>query len=530
MAKHDVNIVIKARDEATRVFGIVGTSAISMGSMIRKAAAYVAVYLSARAIKRFTEESLAAYGEQEAALKKLTDALSLLGPVSAKAMKDYEAFADQIQKSTVIGDEEVLSLMAQGAAMGKMSGKELKDATKAAIGLSKAYGVELVAAMRLVSRARVGDTSTLTKYGIKLEEGLNKHEKFNRVLEIGARNFRLAEGEAETYTGRVAQMKNAFGEVKEAIGEALMPTFKEAAVRIRDWCYENKQRIGEWAKATIAWVEDIKDAFLEFVRFMREDWKSGLRFALDVFLQLLEASFKTAVTMAVAGGRGIWKGVKEGLLGGEAGQSEIDRQTRLSYQKGGGVFKQVPTAMGAAGAMGYAVPTYKLEPADAELYKQLREIVAGEYAKRETESIIGGSIKAIKEYWRDMRDDIVEGMPEKLGKNLMDALRDNAEKRFGREMEAGAGITAAGVPAAPETVKELVQGKRQGLTPMEGQYLTFAPGRTFETNYQQQAVKAALEQVKRLEKADALLTKIADGISQLVRKAGSKTIPETAFP
>jgi hypothetical protein len=521
MARHDINIAIKARDEASRTFGIVGTSATTMGSMIRKAAAYAAVYLSARAIKRFTEESLAAYGEQEAALKKLTDALSLLGPVSAKAVKDYEAFADQIQKTTVIGDEEVLALMAQGAAMGKMSGKELQEATKAAIGLSRAYGIELVAAMRLVSRARVGDTSTLTKYGIKLEEGLNKHEKFNRILEDGARNFRLAEGEADTYTGRVIQMKNALGEVKEAIGEALMPTFKDAALRIRDWAYDNKQRIGEWAKATIAWIEDIKDAFLEFVRFMQEDWKSGLRFALDVFLELLAASFKTAVTMAIAGGRGIAKGVKQGLLGGEP--EGLYQATEEAYKK-----EAKPPDIETLTSPEKLDAYYKNR---WERWKAIEDELRPQFQAKETEDILGGSIEAVRKQWREAWDDIVKKAPPEFAKNVVDALRENAEARFGREMERGAGISAAGVPAAPETVKESIAGTRRGVRAQEVRMLPmFAPGKA--TEYPDHILKAIKEEVKIQEKVLKVMTQVEQTMRRYFGGTASAKIIElgtTAF-
>ena len=118
MLKHSVNVLIKARDEASRKFKLIGGSALSMGSMIRRAAALAAVYFGGRAIKRFVQDSLQLFGVQEAAVKSLADALALLGKqAQLGAMKK---FAAQIQQTTVYGDEMILQLMAMGSAMGKL--------------------------------------------------------------------------------------------------------------------------------------------------------------------------------------------------------------------------------------------------------------------------------------------------------------------------------------------------------------------------------------------------------------------------
>jgi len=233
MATRSVNIVVKARDDASRKFGTIGKSAGGMGSMLKKAAVAAAAYFGAREIKRFLQGSIELYGKQEKAVKGLSDALDLLGEGGRDTMKDMQDFASSIQKTTIYGDEAVLEIMAMGSAMGKLSGEDLKKATKAAIGLSKAYSIDLTAAMRLVARAAQGDTATLARYGIKLGEGLTSQEKFNKVLQIGARNFALAEGETNTYVGAIEQAKNAIGDLRESIGQAMVPVIIKFAKWIK---------------------------------------------------------------------------------------------------------------------------------------------------------------------------------------------------------------------------------------------------------------------------------------------------------
>ncbi len=156
--------------------------------------------------------------EQEAAEKALAASLRLAGDASAYSMVRMKDFSSALQAITIYGDEALLKLMALGSSMGKLTGGELQDATKAAIGLSEAFGIELVAAMRLVARAAVGDTAQLKRYGIMIDALLPTQEKFNALLEIGAENFALAEARAKTAMGRWTQFWNSAGDAAEKYG------------------------------------------------------------------------------------------------------------------------------------------------------------------------------------------------------------------------------------------------------------------------------------------------------------------------
>jgi len=217
MGSHAVNVVIKARDDASRKFKGVSRAAGGMGKALRAAAGMAAAYLGARAMLNFAKSNIAAFGEQQMAVQHLTDALRALDKEAE--VPEMKKFAAEIQRLTVIGDEATIEMMSMAASMGKLSGDSLKAATVAAIGLAKAYKMDTVAAMRLVARAAQGDTASLTRYGIKLGEGLTAQEKFNKVLEIGASNFHLAEGETKTFNGAVDQLKNTWGDAKEKMGQ-----------------------------------------------------------------------------------------------------------------------------------------------------------------------------------------------------------------------------------------------------------------------------------------------------------------------
>jgi len=182
----------------------------------------LAVYFGARMLLGKVSEAVQLFREQEQATARLSAALGNLGVDARAATKDFEAFAAGIQKQTTLGDEAVIALGALGAGLGKLSGQQLKDATTAAIGLSKAFGIQLEASMRLVARAAIGDTAMLTRYGIKLNELLSPSQKFNELLRIGADNFRVAQAEAGTLTGQLDQLKNTWSDMLESVGKKTM--------------------------------------------------------------------------------------------------------------------------------------------------------------------------------------------------------------------------------------------------------------------------------------------------------------------
>jgi len=221
MSTHGVNVVVKARDEASRKFGLIGKSAGGMGQMLKRAAVAAGAYLGARAIKNFVSESIKAYGEQELAAQHLKDALANLGVTGKAAMDDMQQFASQIQKMTTIDDDAVIETMSLGAAIGGLKDGPLKAATVAAIGLSKGFKMDLETAMKMVSKAAKGSTETFTRYGIVLDETMTAQEKYGKILEIGAENFKLAQGEIQTNIGVMQQLKNTWGDFKESIGKAI---------------------------------------------------------------------------------------------------------------------------------------------------------------------------------------------------------------------------------------------------------------------------------------------------------------------
>jgi len=261
MSTRSVDVVVRARDELSRKFGRMGKASRGLGQSLkalRGVAMTAFAALGGAGVGYFLKGTLDAYGRQEQAVEKLRAALDLLGAGSPAAVRDMEAFAASIQKVTTVGDEAVLELATLGAGLGRLSGQGLKDATQAAIGLSRRLGTDAVAAMRLVARAAIGDTSQLARYGIKLDETLSAQAKFNELLRMGSESFALAEAEANTYPGRMEQLSAAWGDLKEQIGEQLAPSLKGLAEDLT----ANIDQIGAVATTAISAVKEVGKALV----------------------------------------------------------------------------------------------------------------------------------------------------------------------------------------------------------------------------------------------------------------------------
>ena len=196
----------------------------SFGNVAMKVGGIVAAAMSVTAIKGFITESLKLYSIQEKAEKNLAIAMKNANTYTQIAHAGILKYASALQQVSTYGDEVILQMMANLQTYG-MTTRELKAATQATLDLATAKQIDLRAASELVGKAFVGETGTLSRYGIVLEKGIEKSKKFQAVLDLIQQRFGgSATAELETYGGRVAHLTNKWGDLKEKIGEGLVPT------------------------------------------------------------------------------------------------------------------------------------------------------------------------------------------------------------------------------------------------------------------------------------------------------------------
>jgi len=650
MAKHDVLVVVKARDDASRKFTRIGGSALGMGSMLKKAAGMAVAYFGARSVIRMIqygaafEQTMSRVGAKAnatgAQLEQLTKEAERLGSATAftatqagegmeflalagfevnqiiaampatlnlaaagqlelaqaaditagimkgmgHGVEDLENDVDILAKAFTsantnlvqVGEGMVyvgpiarsvemdigkitaaIQLLSDAKIQGSMAGTSLRQIIAAltggiptaASGLKKLGVVTIDVEGKLLPLADIIDklnasmadlgsaertAKVLQMFGKRagpgmaamLLEGGAALRAYERQLEDAAGTAqRIADQQLDNVAGSYTKLKSVVTGVWLAIQEKFKGSLQDTLDAMREWVVDHKAAILEWANAFIEGVWDVKDGLLSFVEYMQKDWISATKWAMSSFLDVLEATFNSAVTLAIAGGRGIWKGVKKGVMGeGATGEGAIMQRTEKLWREADE--KQID----------------KWTASGLPVYGQVRKLAEAELLREEAEKLTGHIGEIVKLQWMDTLEEIwskapagfLEGFEERQQERI-DRARIRSERRFGRGMLAGLG-TAGGAGVAgggQDVVSQIATGAaRGGLAALESRFMTFKPGQTFDP--QQQTAKNTKDMASYLKDADKMLKGIETGINELVFEtrvlpAHAAELPQTRF-
>jgi hypothetical protein len=163
--------------------------------------------------------------EEAQAMESLSRSLEHTGEGGAATLRTMTDLAEAISAQTKYSKYAIAEQIAYAHNLGVTTDR-MDEAVHAAIGLAAKYGIDLPAAFKLIGRASQGSTQMLGRYGIVLDQGLSKQEKFNAVLKIGVAGFGLAKKEADSLEGQIEKSKNMVQEAAAAFGEVLMPSVR----------------------------------------------------------------------------------------------------------------------------------------------------------------------------------------------------------------------------------------------------------------------------------------------------------------
>lgn len=172
---------------------------------------------------------------QEDALKRLSAAITLNGQNGEEWAGKLNSVAGELQSLTRFGDETTLALMRNAAAQG-VSADKLEDFAKAAISINAIAGGEggLEGTLKALVLAQQGEYTMLARQIPALRAVNTDTERAAIVNAMLAKGWQQAQVDATTYTGSLAQMWNAIGDIGETIGGTLLPTVVSMAQGIRD--------------------------------------------------------------------------------------------------------------------------------------------------------------------------------------------------------------------------------------------------------------------------------------------------------
>jgi len=214
-----------------------------IGKLAKAAVGLAGAYMGFNAIKNFGSESVTAAKAQIDAETKLGAVLKNVHSIQAKGPEAYKAaknellgVASNLQKVGVIGDEVSLSGMQQLATF-QLNSKQIGtlssgmgDLLAQQKGLNATQG-DAVNIANMIGKAMDGQTGALSRVGISFTKAQGEAIKTGNATQraaviaqvlkqnVGGVNKALA----DTDQGKIKQMNNAWGDMKEQIGMKILP-------------------------------------------------------------------------------------------------------------------------------------------------------------------------------------------------------------------------------------------------------------------------------------------------------------------
>jgi len=240
MATEKKDIIIGAKDQTKGAINSVKSGLKGVGTSWMEVAkgmlAWNVFAQLGRAAVDFIKSSIEAFGQQEQAVARLTAALKNQNQYTEDNIQALKDQAKALQQVTTFGDEQIISAQAMLGSFA-LTTEQIKEMTPRMLDLAtmtaKTTGgqMDLEQAAKFVGMALGGQAGRLTQAGIRLDDyqkkafqAADENERFNMLLEIFDQNAKgMAESVGKTATGSMIRFGNVISDIKEDLGEELIP-------------------------------------------------------------------------------------------------------------------------------------------------------------------------------------------------------------------------------------------------------------------------------------------------------------------
>ena len=229
----------------TKGFGKGGLLGAVSGAGLALGGIGLAVGVAVKSFQKLSKaigECTDAYKKQLNAERALDTAIQNSPIMTESSSRNLKEFASQMQRTSNIGDEELLPMMSQLVATGR-SEAEVMKIIQTATDMSATGTISLETAVTQLNATLNGNVGRLGQQNAELK-GLTEEElKNGKAVDILASKYK---GMAENTIDTSKQLKNAIGDLKEAYGQAfenaLAPVRKYFTTIIQGWADAKKAR------------------------------------------------------------------------------------------------------------------------------------------------------------------------------------------------------------------------------------------------------------------------------------------------
>lgn len=324
MAQSEATLLIKIKEMGSEALSKVSSLISDIGS----AAKWVGA-----AVVGFGALALKSYREQELAVNELNQAMINQGVYTTDLAQKYQQQASALQKLTTFGDEQIIS--AQAVLQGYVGQREVtQELTTATLNLAAAKKIDLATAAELVGKTIGTSTNALARQGVEMKDNLTTTERYAAVIEgINSKWSGMAQAQADGL-GSISQLKNAFSDVLETVGEKLAPAISAGAKVMTSWL----QQLGSSARFIDMLDASLTVATKGFIYLKTGILNLGgvigtvLGASIESVSLLMSGQFTRAKEVAALGLEQIGTVVRENMAAQDAELAMIDEQKRLAVE------------------------------------------------------------------------------------------------------------------------------------------------------------------------------------------------------
>lgn len=388
----DIDGLKKGLDNADKVVKQSSDQIIDFGK--KAAAAFAVVGAAATAFAISAVKNAAA---DQAAQRKLEETIRASTNATVEQTKAVGNYINQTSIAIGVTDDELRPALSR-LIRSTNDVEKAQELLNLALDITAATGKPLEAVTNALGKAYDGNSTSLGRLGLGLDQSVLKSKDFNSIYETLTKTFgNFAENEALTTEKQFARIKIAVDEAKESIGAALLPVVDRLAKFTLDVLVPNLNALiaglvgqnsveagissatqgayefGEQLKSTIKFVISIKDELLILGGIIGTVFVAGKVIAFATAIGTLVTAMKTLRTAAAGAGvatafatGGVSVGLAAAALSAVAvtyGLSKFaaegDQEVAGGFGGGGfanlpsGGFGGVPSGGGAGGASGF---------------------------------------------------------------------------------------------------------------------------------------------------------------------------------
>jgi phage-related protein len=310
MNSNEVTIKVTAEDQASAKFKGVESAAKGLGATlggplkIGAAAAGAGIV----ALGGFLASSVREAMESQKVTAQLEAALKSTGEAAGLSKQQLLDMASGLQSMTTFGDEAIIGAQNLLLTFTQIKGPQFQGATEAVLNMATAMGTDLNTAALQVGKALndpVQGITALRRAGVQLSDQQEQMVKDMMAVGdvAGAQKIILGElstqfggsaaAAADTFGGRMQQLKNSFGEIQESIGMALLPHLQKLAESLSTFLTENKEDIDKMA-------QDFAKFAAQAAKFAEAEIWPMLARAFEQLKQLIEGIMDTGILQWLA--------------------------------------------------------------------------------------------------------------------------------------------------------------------------------------------------------------------------------------